>query len=123
MTVSKYITYQQLEFGGEANSTGRQHGRLDLGTGIFTANTAGVYMFQFFTRVTECVGIIDLRVNGNCKANAVAQNSVGVDVLAISSMVKLIRGDQVGIVVSKRDTFESSGYTQFSGTLLRAIYL
>ena len=110
----QYVTYRNLEVGARTDTFSWQHGHFDRLTGIFTAKTSGIYLFLFHTLVKANTSRAYLRVNDVTKAVSAAQ-----PYLIISSVVKLTRGDHVGIFIgNERVWLEDDGYTHFSGLLL-----
>lgn len=115
----QYVTYRYLEIGAHGDSLAWQHGHFDRLTGMFTAKTSGVYLFLFHTLVKANTSRAYLRVNDVTKAVSATQPYNHADSLIVSSVVKLAKGDQVGIFIgSERVWLADDGYTHFSGILL-----
>ena len=97
------VTYVQQEFVPDGD-----HGTFDASTGLFTATTAGLYLFLFnSTSWLNEVGtyklptIVDLRVDGECKASAhvscAGRNGTPGYNLSISILLHLPTGSVVGV--------------------------
>ena len=99
--------------------TNEAHGSFNKDTGVLTVKTAGVYMIHFSGVGHHSASIsnkILLRVNSIVKA--VSLNLHGS--IAISSVLKLKRGDQVDIAILEGTLDESAigAFTSFSALLL-----
>ena len=118
--------FSSLEF-----ETKEEHGSFDLPTGIFTANTEGIYQFNFSGHVsidelTECHHFI-LKVDNTIKDVFFSRLSPIHDLelfqpAVITSVVSLKSGQKVGVYVNVGQIYQGlpSFVTQFSGILYAA---
>ena len=111
----------------EANAT---HGSFDNVTGLFRANTAGLYLFFFNGTSWNGSGNtrVDLRVNAVpkavCQAHDTGHSESGSS-LAISAWLQLNRGDLVGVFLTcgrylyecRDENSAGCAYTRFSAIL------
>lgn len=111
----KYVAYCDLEF--ESN---REYGVFDKEFGMFTANVGGLYLFLFNGLNWNRAGgtRVELRVGGISRASSYARDpgQTEQNLLVISAIVKLNKGDQVGIYLERGLLCDGAPqYTRFSG--------
>lgn len=124
-----FVTYLLARL---ARPTVFRHGTFDKNKGVFTVQTAGMYLFQLEGLPVTYEGVkVQLMVNGIAKAQSYsyicepASSSqppkLGAGSLSISCFLHLRNGDQVGIVMpADRFCEDKLNNTHFRGVLVAA---
>ena len=119
----KYVTYCSLEF-----ESSTEHGIFDKDTGIFTVFTDGIYFLHFNGLNWNRQGgtRVELRVEGTSRAASYAQDPGEKEqgLLALSALVKLNKGERVGVFLEKGNLCDGAPlYTRFSGIFFESLLL
>lgn len=125
LTISKakYVTYAELTL-----NAGDIHGVLDKTTGVFSAKSAGMYLFQFEGLASICESLkIQLKVNGITKVKSQScslgpKDSSEVQEsgsLSVSCLLHVKSGDQIGVFLENGVLLSNAPKTtRFWGILL-----
>lgn len=107
-TLNQYIPFSNFDI-----DTKTEHGNFDLGTGIFTVKTAGIYQFQLSGHVQSTIESIwhnpthhlEIRVNGKTRAishvSETAYSGGVIKPVDLSAFMQLNSGDKVGVFLLK----------------------
>lgn len=105
------ITYHLVDSNGKS---------MNGESGVFTAPINGAYVFHFIGHSHVDRTQVSLMVNGKSKAESLVEISEAP--LAMSSILRLKKGDEVSVLMIHGQLFDDSDteqfYTQFSGFLL-----
>jgi len=103
-------------------------GGMNIGSGVFTVPKSGIYTFSFqgtadgVSTSYNGQGRVSLRQNGASVAigdTHISSSSSGALTVSVHATLKLNAGDQITVVLTNGQVFDSTSYsTQFTGSLL-----
>ncbi len=91
-------------------------------TGIFTADTAGLYYFeQYWLQNANAIHFIDMQKNGvvQCRSRGDSKGTGDYNAPSCSAVLELISGDQVYITSSHATNVACDACSGFTGFLIK----